>query len=270
MSAERYPPATWKGDGVTAGSYQAGVPWRVVLHTTETEGVPGYQSGQVAPHLTYDPRTRKWVQHTDLSVAARALRNLDGGVQTNRARALQVEIVCYSAKSVADAQPAERLWVGALPQTAYDDLGDFCAWAAEHYGIVERWPGRTALSYAQANAPGFRMGSSTWITFDGVCAHQHVPENDHWDTGALDFPRLLEAMMSTWKSRDGYTYVTDDWAPHDKGIKFVIDAGLMVGARDEATKTGEFNAPDPLKRGEFATVLKRFTDDAGLSTEIDD
>ena len=57
----RYPPATWKGDGDSGGAYSSedGVlgPWRVVIHTTETSGMPGYNGGLYAPHLTYDPRS---------------------------------------------------------------------------------------------------------------------------------------------------------------------------------------------------------------------
>ena len=45
--------------------------------------------------------------------------------------------------------------------------------------------------------------------------------------------------------------------------------GLMVGHRDEAKKTGDFNAPDPLLRGQFATVIKRFASDAGVKDYIE-
>ncbi len=102
----RYPKATWLGNGVSGGSYHSADgelgPWRIVLHTTETASMPSYRSGNTAPHLTYDPGTRIWYQHTSLQTAARALRNPAGGVQTNRERALQVEIICYSAKGIAD------------------------------------------------------------------------------------------------------------------------------------------------------------------------
>jgi hypothetical protein len=53
------------------------------------------------------------------------------------------------------------------------------------------WPGKQALSYTEANAAGFRMSPTEWDSFNGVCGHQHVPENTHWDPGAFDWTRLL-------------------------------------------------------------------------------
>ncbi len=186
----RYPEATWKGDGKSGGSY-VGKPFRVVLHTTETAGVPGYGGGASAPHITYVPKARQWVQHTDFNTAARALRNVSGGVQTNRANALQVELVCYSAKNIAD-QSSSRLWVGELSDDHYQDLRDFLAWTYANFDVTATWPEKQAFSSRQANAPGFRMTDTEWNEFDGVCAHQHVPENTHWDTGALDWTQLIQ------------------------------------------------------------------------------
>ena len=212
MSADRYPPATWKGDGDSGGSY-TGVPWRVVLHTTETTGVPGYNGGGSAPHLTYQPSSRHWTQHTDLGVAARALRNLDGGVQTNRANALQVEIVCYSDRNIAE-DSSSRLWVGDLDVLAYDDLRAFIDWTAHEYGVHKFWPGEQALSYSQANAAGFRMSGSAWEDFSGVCGHQHVPENDHWDPGALDWEQLMTIEQQNVEGPNGEPNWNEvsDWA----------------------------------------------------------
>ena len=186
----RYPKASWFGDGATSGDYYGG-PWKVVLHTTETVGLPDYAEGKTAPHLTYNPETRKWVQHTSLLKAARALRNTPGGAQTNRDCALQVEIICYSNKPLAD-DSWRRRWVGHLTQENLADIREFLNWTAENFGVVMKWPGKQAYSYAEANAPGFRMTSFEWDNWDGVCAHQHVPEgNTHWDTGALDWGVLL-------------------------------------------------------------------------------
>lgn len=182
----RYPGATWKGDGVSGGLH-IGVPPRVVLHTTETRGVPGYSDGASAPHFTYSPSTRKWVQHTDTATAARALKNLGGGVETNRANCIQVEIVAYSARGIADI--VGGLWIANLNQTQLDDIRTFLSWTFQ-FGVRMVWPGKQALSYAAANAPGFRMSGSEWLAFNGVCGHQHVPENTHWDPGALAWGNL--------------------------------------------------------------------------------
>lgn len=192
----RYPQAEWLGNGVAGGTW-VDVPWRVVLHTTETRGIPGYGGGASAPHLTYSPATRRWYQHTDLKYAARALRNQPGGVETNRANAIQVEIIAYSSRPTADRLTPKGLWVGDLPDTAYEDFRTFLAWCHEEFGVQYVWPGKQALSASQANTPGFRMTPAQWNSFNGSCGHQHVPEQHttakpgHWDPGALDWSRMF-------------------------------------------------------------------------------
>lgn len=184
MISARYPKATWLGDGKSGGSY-VDLPWKVVLHTTETASLPGYSSGTYAPHLTYDPSKNVWYQHTSFQTAARTLKNEAGGVQTNRANAIQVEIICYSDKKIADKY--DRLWVGNLSTKALKDIREFIKWAPVKF----EWRGEQAFSYSQANASGYRFSDSEWDTFNGVCSHQDLPENTHWDTGALDWPRLM-------------------------------------------------------------------------------
>ena len=68
----RWSEAEWLGNGKSGGSYTSG-PFRVVLHTTETAGLPGYRLGRSAPHLTYIPKDRRWVQHTVFTTSAREL-----------------------------------------------------------------------------------------------------------------------------------------------------------------------------------------------------
>lgn len=190
MLPSRYPPARWLGNGKSGGSYTGG-PWKIVLHTTETSGLPSYSGGYSAPHLTYDPRSRVWYQHTSLLVAARALRNASGGAQTNRDQALQVEIICYSDRSKTVGY-SNRLWVGELPDTAYADLREFIDWASVVFGVKKRWRGKQAFSYAEANAPGYKFTQEEWDAWDGVCGHQDVPEgNTHWDPGALNWHLLM-------------------------------------------------------------------------------
>ena len=193
MAVSRYPNALWKGDGKSGGSYTSG-PWKVCLHTTETEGVPGYNSGSYAPHITYVPATRTFYQHTSLLTAARALRNESGGVQTNRDSCIQLEIVCYSAKWIADGK-ASRLFVGDLSATHLADIRRFLEWTFANFGIKDKWPGKQAFSSSQANAPGFRMSGYEWDRYDGVMAHQHIPENTHWDTGALNWAALMDGAI---------------------------------------------------------------------------
>src|SRR5690606_38294676 len=119
----RYPKARWLGNGRVYGSYTGG-PFKRVVHTTETEGLPGYNGGSIAPHITYNPKTRVFYQHAGFNGSVGALRDMSGGVRTNRDGALQLEIICYSAKNIADQAPSRRLWVGNLPETAYEDIAE--------------------------------------------------------------------------------------------------------------------------------------------------
>lgn len=214
----RYPKAEWLGNGQSGGSYTSG-PRKVVLHTTETRTLPGYQGGATAPHLTYAPASRRWYQHTDLNVAARALRNEAGGEQTNRDSAWQVEIICYSAQNIAEQ--VNGLWVGNLSKPALDDLREFIKWA----GVQFVWPNKRALSYSEANAAGFRMSASEWTNFGGVCGHQHVVENTHWDPGALDWAYLMveggeDDMITKWLDESAW--------------RTLYRRGVVRGASEEA------------------------------------
>lgn len=192
MTLETYPDAYLRMDGQSGGSY-LNAPWRVVIHTTETVGTPGYDDGKSSPHVTYNPKTRIFVQHTPFTTACRALRNLEGGVQTNRNNALQLEIVCYSDKSVADER-ATRLWVGDLPDTAYTDIATFLKTLTKYYNFnfkLIRIPRpKPRFGY---DSPA-RMGEQEWNEFNGLCGHFEVPEQTHWDPGAFSFERLIAEM----------------------------------------------------------------------------
>lgn len=188
MVSARHPDAIYVGNGQSGGSY-VGTPWRIVLHTTETSGMPGYSGGGSAPHVTYDPGSGIFIQHTEFTTAARALANPAGGVQTNRANALQIEIIAYSDKSIADQQPY-RQWIGDLTDGQYQELADFLRWLCVDAEIpfVVRLPRPKALYGVSSPS---RMSPAAWNAYSGLCGHFEVPENSHWDTGALDILRLV-------------------------------------------------------------------------------
>jgi D-alanyl-D-alanine carboxypeptidase len=94
----------------------------------------------------------------------------------------------------------------------------------------------------------------------------------HWEINCRpsDLATGINGGIMSWKSKDGYTYETDGWAPHEKGIQWIINAGLMVGARDVKTMTGDFMPDRPVNRDEFATIALRLATDADIKDEIDD
>lgn len=230
-----YPPASLRLDGVSGGNYIS-VPWRVVLHTTETRTVPGYNNGASAPHLTYFPAARAWVQHTRLNTAARALRNLAGGVETNRARAIQVEIVCYSSKPTSEK--VNGIWVGHLSPTQLSDIRQFLLWAGAQ-GVKMNWPGKQALSHSEAARPGFRMTGSQWLAYNAVCGHQHVMEqgttlsdtSGHWDPGALNWSALFPS--STTSPQGDEDMFSKNLTAETWGVLY--DLGIVKGADRQGT-----------------------------------
>lgn len=181
-----------------------------VLHTTEGVGLTDYDGGAMAPNLTavanFARQRLDWYQHFDIDRSSRALRNLAGGVQTNTLNVVQVELegACdYSKRERWGSRVAGRDYIywGDPPDWALRDLADFLRWLnVEHgvplsgpsmwlnYGLDSRRPGVTPASYGASPA---RMSFAEWDAFEGVCGHQHVPENDHGDPGALPFAKLI-------------------------------------------------------------------------------
>lgn len=161
----------------------------VVLHTTETTGWPGYGTGYY-PNLTYHPGQRKWRQHLPLNRSARALENRSGGVETNTANCVQIELVGTCDRSYHNRYGG--LYWPEAPDDALDDLAEFLAFMKTEWGVKliapPQWP-----SYAVSSKGGTtqRMTFSQWRNWYGVCGHMHVPEQSHLDPGDIDIARLL-------------------------------------------------------------------------------
>ena len=180
----RYSQAEWR-PFPSSGRYTGG-PKRLVLHTTEGYSITGaeaaYRAKNVAPHFTLDPRDRVWVQHVDTAVAASAMANKSGGVQTNRRSAIQVEIVGFAGQTqhLADGDLG---WIGKV-------LFAICWAEGIPMHVHPPFVGTEAGTIASASAPQ-RMSFAKWDSFHGVCGHQHVPENHHWDPGRFPYDRMM-------------------------------------------------------------------------------
>lgn len=173
-----------------AGNY-IDVPWRMVLHSTE--GRNGSMSGLIpffqarpcsTPHFAIDPLDGRKVQFIPLDRAAAALRGGQGGYETNRARCIQTEIIGFAAES--HTWPDE--WVDFIGR----HVGDVARQVPLNLSRVVAFKGQGDGVLATENAAQ-RMSGQQWHAFDGVCGHQHVPFNDHWDPGKLNISRVLAA-----------------------------------------------------------------------------
>lgn len=179
----------WEGDYARATMT---VLEKVLLHSTETAGWPGYDAGAKAPNLTYNPWTTgaRWRQHNYLNTSARALQDpTSTPVRENRDGVVQVEIVAY-------CNPASYKKYGhgvnALPDHAYTDLGAFLAFMNAEWGV----PLVRAPQWSTYPPPdSIRMSSATYDKFKGVLGHQHASGNNHGDPGLTNaqVDRILAA-----------------------------------------------------------------------------
>lgn len=176
----------------------------LVLHTTEGTDWPSYSGGASAPHYTAKPSGKRlaWRQHFPESMSSRALRNEDGGVETNTLNCVQVELVgtCAPAtrnawvkagkKEATEDDPGHFVFWPEAPDWALKGLADFVADIHKRQGI--KLQSRKFLAYPDSyGASPVRMTGPQWVRFYGICGHQHVPENSHGDPGDLNIEKVL-------------------------------------------------------------------------------
>lgn len=173
------------------GTYRGDTPYRGVLHTTETDtytpSTSSYYGHQSWPHATIGHNKQTGVptiwQHIPINRAARALKNPAGGVETNAAHAVQSEIVWRASKSPQ------------MPDDLLAVLRSWMRWCELSVHIKPQAPpfyGADAGFTLATPTARQRMTPAAWNAFNGWCGHQHVPENDHWDPGAIPIDRLLK------------------------------------------------------------------------------
>jgi peptidoglycan hydrolase-like protein with peptidoglycan-binding domain len=214
MSENWLPPSKYEYIRITSGTgpgtMYEGYAWKFINHSTE--GPPGSIGGTVSlfkarptscPHLMIDPMgTQRRIQMIPLNWSACALRGGRNGFQTNRGRAIQMEI-CGFAKDSAH-WPDSALWIIA------DTIAD-CIKA----GIPinpHNMPDDSGLrgTLATETSPQ-RMSPQAFQLFDGISAHVRAPFNDHWDCGAIITRRLQDFILSIL---NGSSWVTVPQPPN--------------------------------------------------------
>lgn len=240
-----------------AGSMIGGE-WSLVLHTTEGSTIEGAISAldrqNSWPQLMACPNTKRRIQAIDTEFAGKALSNKSGGVETNRENTIQIEIVGFAAES--------QDW----PDEWYDWLGVILRPIMDHHGIIRTGPrfyGQDAgFTLASPDAPQ-RMSFDEWNAFGGVCGHQHVPENDHWDPGKFDLTHFLKATTTAppvpeQPEAEGDMAVAEN--ADDPGKWFFVTAGgLCETYPQEAWNAAVSGMPNLGKVGGW--VLKQMDDE---------
>src|SRR5690606_20571933 len=149
-------------------------PLAIVLHTTETAGVPRYGGGSSAPHLTVDTARRRVFQHQPLNRRAGSLRGSnqvfkDTGVRAvMNEKAVQVEIIGYSDKAVVDAYGGGRRWVGDFGDEEYAFLAEVVHYLRDLFGIGDALHALPAAdSWKAGISSPYRLSAEAWEQLDG-------------------------------------------------------------------------------------------------------
>lgn len=168
---------------ITTGSFVGGG-HKMVWHTTEGSGIDGGDSTVRAngdqPHFMLDTHTGRCIQYVALNQFSKALKHAPGTKDTNRANAIQVELVGFASKTT-DWSYAQLRKVAAL------------ACLVDHRFNVPR----------KAPVPfivGKRMGPDSFYNAEGHFGHMHVPGNDHEDPGHLNIGRVFTFMRELEKN----------------------------------------------------------------------
>lgn len=216
---------------------------KVLLHTTETTGWPGYKLGASAPTLTYHPRRREWRQHNYLDRSARALVDpTSTPVRENRDNVIQIEIIAYADE--AKGRSVGGLPVSQLTDAMLEDLGDFIGWTHATWGlplVAARfipYPG----SYGNS---AVRMSSATYDAFRGVLGHQHASGNAHGDPGALNVPRIMAHAKAYGTTAPPPTTAPKEWS--DMATKEEIKQAVREVLAERATAEKLFAGHDIVK-----------------------
>ena len=183
-------------------------PSRIVIHTTETNQLPGYNGGRAAPHFTIgvgDPGSltreplgavRVW-QHVSLNRTAYALKHPRGTPETNHmgAHCIQIECITYVGDQPDHGIVGNR---GNLPNALTVALAGLVREIITTIGGINVSDLPELWSATRSSGPKAkqRLTARQWDRFNGICGHQHVPNNSHWDPGAFDIHKFITLLQN--------------------------------------------------------------------------
>ena len=249
----------YPGANTAAAWYQDNYPGAVmdpncgVIHTTEGYTLPGYEGGATAPTYTAVPDLKakrlRWFAHFPDERSARALQNLAGGVETNTANAIQVELVgtCDPrTHKTWQAQGHAHVYWPEAPKWALDELAAFVAWCHTAHGIPVDGPKGPWTPYPESYGPGGqRFTFDAWRAFYGWCGHQHVPENVHGDPGALPWGYVEQRAKHLLAAKGGDGRLTPNWDALYRDAQKAVKA---LGDKDAPARRRDLNIIQRLAR----------------------
>jgi len=235
---QKYPGASlayWYQDNYGGTQMEANV---CVWHTTEGTTLPSYGGGASAPTITAVPdianRRLKWYQHFDIDRSARALVNKSGGVQTNSANCVQVELVGTCDPETRDRWRAAGrsfiFWPDA-PDWALAEVAKFVRWLSTYHRVqIKSTVTWRAYPGSYGNSP-VRLSGAQWNAYYGHLGHQHVPENDHGDPGNIDFARIVQHALAGTDTGSNVALTDDDIR------KIFVTDGIIASPEGQVNNT---------------------------------
>lgn len=205
-----------------------------VLHTTEGSWESAIAEFEVhhAPNFLLgrdQSGTCRIAQLIPLGQMAASLLNPDGGVETNRWAMAQIEMVGMSSTSpwlpADDVEDA----LASLMLTLKDEAG---------IPLTRPFPDEMpALPWATVKFA--RRHAGKWGEVAGWFGHVEVPENDHWDPGALRWGDLLgqsadlaaparETYLQIVSGKRGESHLVGERKISEGGLEAWLDAHALV------------------------------------------
>lgn len=185
------PNATWVQNPRSAGIPYVIEPttkWKIVLHEIQGDDrLDMIRTHPSPPQLWYDPVTRELSQTINLRQSGYALYHYAGRRETNRALAVQVELAGFSSPL-----PDEPLQV--LDNIAEDVIVPICQFVAAMGGQIDltKVPPQFVYSGSASEHAAQRFSDDAYQAWPGIIDHSRVPQNEHWDVGAMNMKRIAE------------------------------------------------------------------------------
>jgi peptidoglycan hydrolase-like protein with peptidoglycan-binding domain len=263
------------------GTMADGYAWRFVMHTTESprgtiNGVLDLFRGRPCscPQLIYDPgdpakgRPKRFVQCVPWTWAGSALKGRRNGVETNRARAVQIEIVGRAEDSPGWPDSDFR----DLAEIVADLIRDGCPidpTVYPDYPVMKGW------ILAAENARQ-RMSPDVWRNYPGLAGHVVAPFQDHWDPGRFDAAKLsayvLESLGQAAPARTAAPAAPPPAAaaPAPNTLRRGMVGGLVKAAQEALVAAG-YNVGPTGPDGDFGPstegAVRALQRDAGLTID---
>lgn len=172
------------------GTMMDGFAWKIVLHTTESR--PGsidaitslFQAKPCyCPQFALDPSTGRRVQYIPWTWSGAALQGCHRGSQTNKGRAVQVELVGFADDT--RNWPDEWLWV--IGDWVADLVKDGLPVNLDRVADFGSMTGTLATEHTR-----YRLSEADYQAESGIIGHVNAHCNSHYDPGWINGFRIAE------------------------------------------------------------------------------